>query len=82
MSSCNDKKGIKIGLCGKCDQVTLFLKDVSLKLDTESFLKHAEVVKMAEKRILAMREQVSKEEVEKKRKKKLRERNFLSLLKA
>ena len=82
MSSCNNKKVIKIGLCGKCDKVTLFLGDVSLKLDTESFLKHAEVVKMAEKRILAMREQVSKEEVEKKRKKKLRERNFLSLLKA
>ena len=82
MSSCNNKKSIKIGLCGKCDKVTLFLGDVSLKLDTESFLKHAEVVKMAENRILAMREKVQKEEEQKRREKKLRENNFLSLLKA
>ena len=46
MSSCNNKKGIKIGLCKKCDKVTLFLGDISMKLDTESFLKHAEVVKI------------------------------------
>ena len=82
MSSCNDKKGIKIGLCGKCDKVTLFLGDVTFKLDTESFLKHAEVVKIAERRVLEMREQALKKEKEKKREKKLRENNFLSLLKA
>ena len=82
MSSCNNKKSIKIGLCGKCDKVTLFLGDVSLKLDTESFLKHAEVVKLAEKRVLTMREKAQKEEKEKRREKKLRENNFLSLLKA
>ena len=78
MGSCNDKKGIKIGLCKKCDKVTLFLGDISMKLDTESFLKHAEVVKMAEKRVLAMREQAQKEQ----QKKKVRDNSFLSLLKA
>ena len=78
MSSCNDKQDIRIGLCRKCDQVTLFLGDISLKLNTDSFLKHAKVVKMAEEKVLAIRE-TAKEE---KKGKKLRNNSFLSLLKA
>ena len=80
MSSCNDKKRIKIGLCHKCDKVTLILGDISLKLDTDSFLKHANVVKMAEAKILATREKINQENKEKERK--VRKSSFLSLLKA
>ena len=79
MSSCNNNKDMRVGLCHKCDKVTLFLGDTSLKLDMNSFLKHAKVVKMAEERILAMREKTKKEEKEKKRGK---SNSFLSLLKA
>ena len=77
MSSCNNNKDIRVGLCHKCDKVTLLLGDISLKLDTDNFLKHAKVVKIAEERILAMREKLKKEE-----KKKSRDNSFLSLLKA
>ncbi|MDC0253558.1 hypothetical protein OAK75_01580 [Bacteriovoracales bacterium] len=80
MSSCNNNKDIRVGLCHKCDKVTLFMGDTSLKLDTDNFLKHAKVVKIAEERILAMREKLKKEE--KRKEKKPRDNSFLSLLKA
>ena len=74
MSSCHNRKKIQIGLCHNCDKVTLFLGDISLKLDTDSFLEHATVVKAAEGKILERKEKVEK-------KRKLKGNNFLSLLK-